>query len=123
MALKRLDDAMRDGDNIRAIIRSCGANQDGKTNGITLPSSIAQERLARKMFQGLAFAPSEVHYVEVSDGIGSNRRTLTPTLNRHMALVLKQAMLQKVRCPFHFRKLLTNIHFSGSDQESFLRRP
>jgi acyl transferase domain-containing protein len=68
VALKRLDDAMRDGDNIRAVIRSCGANQDGKTNGITLPSSIAQERLARKMFQGLAFAPSEVHYVEASYG-------------------------------------------------------
>jgi acyl transferase domain-containing protein len=62
--LKRLDDAMRDGDNIRAIIRSSGVNQDGRTNGITLPNHLAQERLARTVFHDLAFTPTEVQYAE-----------------------------------------------------------
>ncbi|KAI5865300.1 putative polyketide synthase [Durotheca rogersii] len=64
VALKRLDDAIRDGDNVRAIIRNSAANQDGRTNGITLPNQFAQERLARKVFQGLPFSPSDVDYVE-----------------------------------------------------------
>ncbi|KAI1760379.1 hypothetical protein GGR53DRAFT_509864 [Hypoxylon sp. FL1150] len=62
--MKRLDDAIRDGDNIRAIIRNSAANQDGRTNGITLPNQLAQERLARKVFRGLSFSPTDVDYVE-----------------------------------------------------------
>ncbi|RYP61834.1 hypothetical protein DL770_009703 [Monosporascus sp. CRB-9-2] len=64
IAMKRLDDAIRDGDNIRAIIRNSAANQDGRTNGITLPSQVAQERLGRRTFKDLAFAPHEVQYAE-----------------------------------------------------------
>lgn len=62
--LKRLDDAIRDRDEIRAVIRSSGANSDGKTNGITLPNQAAQERLARSLFRGLEFGPSDVEYAE-----------------------------------------------------------
>ena len=32
MALKPLDDALRDGDTIRAVVRGSGINQDGKNN-------------------------------------------------------------------------------------------
>ena len=55
---------MQDGDNIRAIIRGSGVNQDGRTNGITLPNQHSQESLARKVFENLPFGPSSVHYVE-----------------------------------------------------------
>ncbi|KAI8632481.1 putative polyketide synthase [Xylariaceae sp. FL1651] len=64
VVLKRLDDAIRDGDDIRAVIRNTCANQDGRTNGITLPSQYGQERLARKLFEKLDFSPKDVHYVE-----------------------------------------------------------
>lgn len=43
--LKRLDDALRGGDCVRAIIRNTAVNQDGRTNGITLPNQKAQESL------------------------------------------------------------------------------
>ena len=38
LILKRLADAIEDGDSIRAIIRSTGSNSDGRTPGITKPS-------------------------------------------------------------------------------------
>lgn len=45
--LKRVEDAVRDGDPIRAVIRGTGCNQDGRTPGMTLPSSEAQAALIR----------------------------------------------------------------------------
>lgn len=40
--LKRLDDAIRDGDPIRAVIRGSAQNSDGRTPGIASPNSEAQ---------------------------------------------------------------------------------
>ena len=48
--VKRLSDALRDGDTIRAVIRATGVNQDGRTPGITQPSSKAQEALIRETY-------------------------------------------------------------------------
>ena len=62
--LKRLDDALRAGDHIRAIIRNTAVNQDGKTNGITLPSQKAQESLQRSIFERADLNPRNVQYVE-----------------------------------------------------------
>ncbi|RYP74743.1 hypothetical protein DL771_002807 [Monosporascus sp. 5C6A] len=64
VVLKRLDDAIRDGDNIRTIIRHSAANQDGRTNGITLPSQAAQEALARKVLREIGYSPSDIQYAE-----------------------------------------------------------
>lgn len=64
VVLKRLDDAIRDGDNIRTIIRHSAANQDGRTNGITLPSQAAQEDLARKVLREIGYSPSDIQYAE-----------------------------------------------------------
>lgn len=48
--VKRLSDAVRDGNIIRAVIRSTGSNQDGYTPGITQPSSTLQSRLIRDTY-------------------------------------------------------------------------
>lgn len=48
--VKRLGDAIRDGNSIRAIIRGTGVNQDGRTPGLTLPDSGAQERLIKRVY-------------------------------------------------------------------------
>jgi len=48
--IKRLSDAVTDGDTIRGVIRATGVNQDGRTPGISLPSSDAQEKLIRKVY-------------------------------------------------------------------------
>lgn len=50
VVLKRLSDALADGDHIEGIIRGTGANQDGFSNGITVPSSEAQAALIRQTY-------------------------------------------------------------------------
>lgn len=50
VCLKRLDDAIRDGDYIECVIRETGTNQDGRTKGITMPSAEAQADLIRKTY-------------------------------------------------------------------------
>ena len=49
--LKRLDDALRDGNPIRAVIRATASNFDGKTPGIAQPSSTSQEDLIRACYR------------------------------------------------------------------------
>jgi acyl transferase domain-containing protein len=49
--IKRLDDALRDEDQIRAVIRSSMVNCDGRSPGITTPSAEAQERLIRETYK------------------------------------------------------------------------
>ncbi|TVY85232.1 Highly reducing polyketide synthase FUM1 [Lachnellula suecica] len=46
--IKRLSDAIRDGDPIRAVIKSTCVNADGKTSGLTMPSTEGHEALIRR---------------------------------------------------------------------------
>lgn len=48
--VKPLQRALADGDTIRAVIRGSGANQDGKTVGITIPNGKAQAELIQKTY-------------------------------------------------------------------------
>ena len=50
IVLKRLSQALADGDNVECIIRETGLNQDGKTKGITMPSATAQAALIQKTY-------------------------------------------------------------------------
>ena len=62
--LKPLEDAMRDGDCIYAVIRATALNQDGRTPGLTVPSERAQAELVQTACQRAAISPSEIQYVE-----------------------------------------------------------
>ncbi|KAM7184358.1 hypothetical protein V8F20_012255 [Naviculisporaceae sp. PSN 640] len=62
--IKRLKDALQDGDTVHAVIRNSGANQDGKTLGVTLPNPDAQEALIRSVYAGARLDPNETLYVE-----------------------------------------------------------
>ena len=62
--LKPLDDAVRYNDPIRAVIRSSGVNQDGRTSGITRPSDEAQTKLAETVLHNSEVNPREIGYIE-----------------------------------------------------------
>ncbi|KAH8592110.1 putative polyketide synthase [Bisporella sp. PMI_857] len=49
--VKRLDEAIRDGNPVRAIIRASATNVDGKTAGLTMPSTEAHEYMIRRAYQ------------------------------------------------------------------------
>lgn len=62
--LKRLSDAMRDGDNILAIVRGSAVNQDGASRGLTVPSALSQEAVIRKALAAASLQPQDVSYIE-----------------------------------------------------------
>lgn len=51
VVLKRLSDALADGDHVECVIRETGVNQDGRTKGITVPSAEAQIALIEQTYQ------------------------------------------------------------------------
>jgi hybrid polyketide synthase/nonribosomal peptide synthetase ACE1 len=57
VVMKRLSDAIADGDHIECIIRETGANQDGFSNGITVPSTKAQAALIRQTYARAGLDP------------------------------------------------------------------
>ncbi|CAG1982981.1 unnamed protein product [Fusarium graminearum] len=64
IVLKRLDNALKDGDRIHAIIANSGMNQDGKTPGLNTPSGEAQAALSRRVYQEAGLNPADTSFVE-----------------------------------------------------------
>jgi acyl transferase domain-containing protein/NADPH:quinone reductase-like Zn-dependent oxidoreductase/acyl carrier protein len=64
VVLKPLADANHDHDRIYAVIRATGANQDGRTPGITVPNPEAQADLIRRVTAEAGLRPEQIGYVE-----------------------------------------------------------
>jgi acyl transferase domain-containing protein len=62
--LKPLQQALRDKDQIYAIVRGTAVNHDGHTNGIAAPNPAAQEALIRKVYSQAKVPLDQVRYVE-----------------------------------------------------------
>ena len=62
--LKRLDQAMADGNHVHGVIVNSGANQDGKTGGLSVPSGDAQAALMRSVYAKAGLDPCDTLYVE-----------------------------------------------------------
>ncbi|KAG9238221.1 putative lovastatin nonaketide synthase [Amylocarpus encephaloides] len=64
VVLKRKSQAEMDGNNIRAIVRGTGCNHDGIKEGITMPNSVAQEALIRRVYKNTGLNTNETQYFE-----------------------------------------------------------
>ncbi|MFE0062798.1 SDR family NAD(P)-dependent oxidoreductase [Streptomyces sp. NPDC059003] len=64
LLLKRLADALADSDRVHAVILASGANNDGRTPGIALPSTWAQEALLRQTYDAASVHPDRLVYLE-----------------------------------------------------------
>ncbi len=62
--LKRLSDAIRDGDRILAVIKGSAVNQDGKSNGITAPNGQAQQQVILNAMASANVEPDQIQYIE-----------------------------------------------------------
>jgi acyl transferase domain-containing protein/NAD(P)-dependent dehydrogenase (short-subunit alcohol dehydrogenase family) len=64
VVLKRLSDAVRDGDRILALVRGSAVNQDGPSSGLTVPNGPAQQAVIRAALATAGIPPAAVNYVE-----------------------------------------------------------
>ncbi|PLB46349.1 lovastatin nonaketide synthase [Aspergillus steynii IBT 23096] len=56
--LKTLSQALKDGDHVESLIREVCVNQDGRTQGITMPNELAQAALIRQTYQRAGLDPT-----------------------------------------------------------------
>jgi acyl transferase domain-containing protein/acyl carrier protein len=64
LVLKRLADALAANDPVLAVIRGVAVNQDGRTNGISAPNGLSQQRVIRRALHNALLEPSRVAFVE-----------------------------------------------------------
>ncbi len=64
VVVKRLSDAVANGDMIFAVIRGSAVNQDGRTSGLTAPNGPAQENVIRAALANAGVQGHEIGYVE-----------------------------------------------------------
>jgi acyl transferase domain-containing protein len=75
VVLKRLDDAVRDGDRIYAVIRGTGVSSDGRSASMFNPATSGQALAIRRAWQAAGLDPREPDSVGLIEAHG----TATPT--------------------------------------------
>ncbi|ANI37551.1 type I polyketide synthase [Mycolicibacterium vaccae] len=71
IVIKRLEDAVADGDRIRAVIRGSAVNQDGASGGLTVPNGVAQQQVIADALRRAGVEPADVGYLE-AHGTGTS---------------------------------------------------
>ncbi len=93
--LKRLDDARRARDRVRALLLGSAVNQDGATNGLTAPSATAQQAVLREALAAAGLPASAVQCLEAH---GSGTRLGDIIEMRALKAVLLEGREASLRC-------------------------
>ncbi|MEM7278976.1 MAG: acyltransferase domain-containing protein, partial [Pseudomonadota bacterium] len=94
--MKRLADALKDGDPIRAVIRGSAINQDGRSNVLTAPNGAAQRDVIQSALDQAGINGAAVSYIE-THGTGT-----------------------KVGDPIEVEALVDTVGHSAADETCFL---
>lgn len=62
--LKKLSDAIKDGDTVWAVIKGSAVNQDGASSGFTVPNGSAQKDLLQQAMLTAGILPNQIDYIE-----------------------------------------------------------
>lgn len=132
--LKPLSQALKAGNRVYAVIRETAANQDGRTNGITVPSKLAQKTLMEEVYRKAGISPAAVKYVEahgtgtptgdpietgaIGEVFSAERPPGNPCLIGsvksnigHLEAASGMAGIMKAALSLHHEKIPPNIHF------------
>ncbi|KAI1390359.1 uncharacterized protein F4822DRAFT_443215 [Hypoxylon trugodes] len=110
LILKPISAALRDGDMIRAVIRSIGSNQDGHTPGLTQPSQQAQEALIRHVYNRVNLPLDKTRYVEAH---GTGTKIGDPIEMKAVGAVFREH--RTVEDPLYVGSVKTNVgHLEGA---------
>ncbi|AOX04379.1 hypothetical protein BJP34_17855 [Moorena producens PAL-8-15-08-1] len=71
VVLKRLSDAISDGDSILALIRGSAVNHDGPSSGMTAPNRMAQKQVIQQALTNAKLEPHQISYLE-AHGTGTS---------------------------------------------------
>ncbi|MDJ0843722.1 beta-ketoacyl synthase N-terminal-like domain-containing protein [Crocosphaera sp.] len=93
--LKRLSDALKDGDTIQGIIRGSAINQDGLTNGLTAPNGPSQQAVMGQALKNADLQPHQVSYIEAH---GTGTPLGDPQEFRSITTVFKQGRQPEQTC-------------------------
>ncbi|MBU5262762.1 beta-ketoacyl synthase N-terminal-like domain-containing protein [Bacillus atrophaeus] len=139
LVLKPFEAARRDGDQIYGVIKGSKINQDGKTNGITAPSSIAQTEVQQAVYDEFNIHPETIQYIE-AHGTGTKLgdpiewNALTNTFRRytdkkqfcgigsvktnigHTAAAAGVSSLIKLLMAFKYRQLPATLNFNTPNE-------
>jgi len=64
VVLKRVSDAVRDGDRIWAIVAGSAVGHDGHSSGLTVPNGTAQQAVLRSALRAAEMSPTDVGVIE-----------------------------------------------------------
>ncbi len=71
LILKRYSAAIKDGDNIKAVILASGVNNDGKSSSVGAPNPFQQAALLKNTWKKAAISPENISYIE-AHGTGTH---------------------------------------------------
>lgn len=102
LVLRAEDVARRNGDRVHAVLVGSGVNQDGRTNGLSLPSPQAQARLLADVYERAGVEPDQLAFMEAH---GTGTRVGDPA----EADALGKVLGQKRSAPLLIGSVKTNI--------------
>ncbi|KAF2463774.1 thiolase-like protein [Lindgomyces ingoldianus] len=108
LVLKTLSTAIRDADNIRAVIRGTGSNQDGRTPRITQPSSSSQENLICQVYNSCNLGLESTRYVEAH---GTGTQIGDSTEMKALGAVFRN--VRSPKAPLYVGSVKSNVRHLG----------
>ena len=102
VVLKRLEDALRDGDRIYAVIKSVAGSNDGKGLGKTAPRPIGQMRALQRAYRKAGFSPNtlgmyEAHGTGTVAGDRAELETTLTTLKAKNAAIIAELLRSTIK--------------------------
>ncbi|MEU6234601.1 beta-ketoacyl synthase N-terminal-like domain-containing protein [Kitasatospora sp. NPDC047058] len=64
VVLRRLADAVADGQRVYAVIKGTAVNQDGRSNGVTAPNRWSQQKVLQAAYRRAGVTPGEISFLE-----------------------------------------------------------